>query len=1013
MQPRPTRALPERGARAPLWALCCSLIVACTSPTGDPTLTIEVAALDLADIADVCWDLRVTNGPGGSGEVVLSRGDTALASPADTTTLCASRYGQRGDLTFVAPCDASLLRSSSVTVWLDSLWEVGLETPSTSYRDPCEDGCTLDVTCRENADTRATFDITVMRDARQGFFDMAVTFGDVFCAAKADTCDSEGRENLLLFGSDGARLPTAVLAIACIGGPEASAPTQLHAGQVVVACEDQAEVLLDLGAVTQPGNQPPIDGVRWALYTGSESPGGGTATMDYLNVAIATPLASCRVSWQATATEGPSLPGDAATPGLYVYPVIETDEVAITDANGAWLCSQHPLDAPLSLVRTAYRKTTTRGDPAALVSPGGSSWSGGGRVDTPGEPDPGPTDTVAPFVTGLSMPSGGNYIQGQQLTFTVTFSEPVLTSPLRLPIAIGDKPITLTALGTTPSTASIVSFRYTVGPDDLAQTGIAVGPALLTTYTDVAGNPGDPTLPGAGSLPAVRVNDMPLALTAFTPPPDGFYLEGELLTFTVTYNRAVALDDSSGSPTIDFTLGTGTGTARSATYLDGAELGVLRFTYEIVDGENDPDGLAMSVGQVVLNGATLTDTVPVDEDQTPTDAPRTFAVPNLSGIKIDTVSPTLTTLTRPANGTYTLGQTLRTTLTFSEPIIVSGGSPTIELIIGTRVANATLTSGPGTTTFHFDYVVQSGDFADLEDGGVELSELKLNGATLTDVAGHIPNYDVFVPVVWTSVFVDAVAAPTILSVTGPPNGNYRVGESLIFTVTFSESVVITPYLPTANAPPTRPAVQLTVGSTTRYATWIDQGPGEQHVFEYVIASGDLDTNGITLTSPLVIQSTSYPIRSEEWNKDANRTFTPPNLSGVLVENVVNSDAIAITSLSVPTSKYYRNGRVMSFTAYFNRSLTLSATSSTRPRIALRIGDRIRYAESYYLSGTRSSLLMRYTVEEEDEDHDGIEILSSQIELNGGSLTASGNPPIDLTLPTVDTTGVKVDGLLAT
>ncbi|MCA9518599.1 MAG: hypothetical protein KC635_26870, partial [Myxococcales bacterium] len=342
------------------------------------------------------------------------------------------------------------------------------------------------------------------------------------------------------------------------------------------------------------------------------------------------------------------------------------------------------------------------------------------------------------------------------------------------------------------------------------------------------------------------------------------------------------------------------------------------------------------------------------------------------------------------------------------------GNPTVQLIIGSDVVQATLAAGNGTTVLDFDYTVQSGQSALADSGGVELSELHVAGATFRDAAGHDADLDVFTPTVWSAVLVDAIAAPTILAVDGPTDGTYITGESLFFTVQFSEPVEIAAYPASTASPPTRPALQLTIGSTTRYATWLDEGPSDTHVFEYVIATGDSDTNGIAMTSPLQIQSNAYPITSEEFeDKDAIRTFAAPDLSGVKVNNVAQVDPIFVKSLTVPAPRAYRGGRVLSFRAYFSKAVTLS-TSGGVPRLALNIGGQTRYATSHYTGGTRSSLLFRYTVADDDTDHDGIELVSTAIDLAGGTLTAAGNPTIDLSLPTPapDTSGVIVDGVKA-
>jgi hypothetical protein len=98
----------------------------------------------------------------------------------------------------------------------------------------------------------------------------------------------------------------------------------------------------------------------------------------------------------------------------------------------------------------------------------------------------------------------------------------------------------------------------------------------------------------------------------------------------------------------------------------------------------------------------------------------------------------------------------------------------------------------------------------------------------------------FTPPDTSSVLVDGVA-PTITSVTGPAAGTYIVGQHLDFTVVFSEAVVVD----TAGG---TPRLQLTIGSTTRYATYLSGTGTSTLTFRYTVQSGDLDSDGIAVAS---------------------------------------------------------------------------------------------------------------------------------------------------------------------
>lgn len=164
--------------------------------TGAPTVTtgfeVTVAPLELVGIGDACYRIQIA---GASSTVV------------DLPEVCASDYGNStgGDITYIAPCDASLDADTDagdgsepgvqnlVTVWPTLFDDEGValtdwENPCNTDDDAAIEGCVLEMTCKENADTLVEFNFTIMRDAQQGFFDVAVNFEDIFCSAKLDSC---------------------------------------------------------------------------------------------------------------------------------------------------------------------------------------------------------------------------------------------------------------------------------------------------------------------------------------------------------------------------------------------------------------------------------------------------------------------------------------------------------------------------------------------------------------------------------------------------------------------------------------------------------------------------------------------------------------------------------------------------------------------------------------------------------------------------------------------------------
>jgi hypothetical protein len=235
---------------------------------------------------------------------------------------------------------------------------------------------------------------------------------------------------------------------------------------------------------------------------------------------------------------------------------------------------------------------------------------------------------------------------------------------------------------------------------------------------------------------------------------------------------------------------------------------MLTFRYTVQAGDLDTDGIAVA-SPIDLNGGTITD-VPGN------DAVLTFTPPDTSGVLVDGVAPTITSVTGPAAGTYIVGQNLDFTVVFSEAVAVTG-TPRLVLTIGstTRLCHVSV-SGSGSASLLFRYTVQSGDLD--SDGIAVASPIDLNGGTIRDLPGNNAVLS-FTPPDTSGVLVDGVA-PTITSVTGPAAGTYIVGQHLDFTVVFSEAVVV-------NTAGGTPRLVLTIGSTTRYATYLS-GSGHEH-----------------------------------------------------------------------------------------------------------------------------------------------------------------------------------------
>jgi hypothetical protein len=343
------------------------LFVACgedaiEAPTG-PGLSIEVAPLSLPGIVEATYELTVKSS---GGAVVWTK------SPIAST-----RYGDgQGAITYVGPCDADggLHTVELVLLSLTDAVNGDLSSPGDFVNPTIQPGgartpiVVAGVVCNPNADTLVPISLTVMRAARQGFFDIAVEFDDIFCSAKLDCSPS-----LLHNGDD--RAATAILAFACASGN--GQPTNMYLSDLTLTCTGAGgTTTLDVNPFRRGNQGRQGAGVfQWAVYQGREFldvNGESPVEKCYWNHAIGLDLASlagqsCTLSATGTATDE-SLPrsGDQYTlPRTGSYPYIRWSGEVLTSSGQ--VCDNMALGS--AEVSTEYvRFDTATGDLPPLTA---------------------------------------------------------------------------------------------------------------------------------------------------------------------------------------------------------------------------------------------------------------------------------------------------------------------------------------------------------------------------------------------------------------------------------------------------------------------------------------------------------------------------------------------------------------------------------------------------------------------------------------------------------------------
>src|SRR5581483_2040893 len=355
-----------------------------------------------------------------------------------------------------------------------------------------------------------------------------------------------------------------------------------------------------------------------------------------------------------------NLTGTAAYTGIQVTPVTgNTYQVTVQGVTG---------DGTLQLTFNGSVRDVT--DAAGNIAT--ANYTSGGTYTI---------DHTAPEVNSVSVPSSGTYIAGQNLDFTMNFSEAVnVTGTPEVAITL-DTGGTVYAQYLSGSGTSALIFRYTVVPGEGDTNGITVGSSLVLnggTIQDAATNNAVLTLNSVGSTSNVLVDSIAPTVSSVDVPAGGTYGTGQVLTFTANFSESVLVTTGGGTPSIAMTLDTG-GTVQ-ATYVSGSGTNALTFAYTVTSGEADLNGITVG-SSISLNGGTI-------KDAATNAAVLTLnSVASTSGVLVDAVPPMVTSIGRysPAANPNN-ASTEEFLVTFDVP--VSGVDASDFVLNGTNTVNA-------------------------------------------------------------------------------------------------------------------------------------------------------------------------------------------------------------------------------------------------------------------------------------------------------------------------------------
>ena len=221
-----------------------------------------------------------------------------------------------------------------------------------------------------------------------------------------------------------------------------------------------------------------------------------------------------------------------------------------------------------------------------------------------------------------------------------------------------------------------------------------------------------------------------------------------------------------------------------------------------------------------------------------------------------------------------------------------------------------------------------------------------------------------------------------VSIGAPPAGDtFERREDVEVTVTFSAAVAVTG----------TPRLALTIGTATRQANYATGSGSTELLFRYRVVQADADADGISIgASALALNGGTIVVNGGSTN--AALGLGTHAISNSANHKVMGSrvtiaalNGVSITSTPAATSDTYGWGERMELTVTFVRPVTVVRGT---PQLTLYDdGSAAPWRRADYATGSGSkALVFHYTVQEADSVTNGVGILASSLQLNGGFIS---------------------------
>ena len=314
----------------------------------------------------------------------------------------------------------------------------------------------------------------------------------------------------------------------------------------------------------------------------------------------------------------------------------------------------------------------------------------------------------------------------------------------------------------TAGTVSVSGSTVTVNPADLSTSTTYYISVDSGAFVDGASN-GYAGLSAGTSWDFTSVSAPTVSSVSFTSSAgaDNTYMAGDTVSVTVAFSATVSVTGTPRIPLAGLS-------SKYATYASGTGTSSLVFSYTVLAGDNDTDGLAITANTLELNSGTINDGSGNAANLAHS------AVSTASAHKVDTTAPTAT-WTPPSSPSSS--RTLSYTLTFSESVTgISAGD--FSQASGTATCSSFTPSGSAGTTITVTAVCST-------DGTVVV---RLASGAVTDDPGNSgPSSNADASSITIDTSVADTTAPSVSSFTSSQSTPTN-SASFTYSITFSESV---------------------------------------------------------------------------------------------------------------------------------------------------------------------------------------------------------------------------------